>query len=363
MQTYKRLKKLFNLYSGQLDTLILFVTTRCNCRCEHCFYWKQLNQDEDIDLSSIEKISKSSASFRTLMLSGGEPFLRNDLVDIADCFRQNADIGTFAVPTNGYNTRKIVEAVAAFSEKVSDVLVKINLSLDGPQDIHDLMRGREGVYRKAMQTLDELITLRGSRPNLEVNVTTVVCAANFEMMPDFVRQVNAMAIDRHNIEIIRGEAKNPEYNLNREKVVDAYNHAIQASRKKGAAEANPLLRHISVGNRLIEGDIKNRCLAAECDWHVPCVAGKSICVIEPGGELKACELRPAVVRLQDYDFNLSMALNSEEMRIERRRIKQEKCYCTHGCFLSVSLQRSPTHTFIRSPLKSIASGYGKPEKS
>ena len=362
MKAFKRFHKLLNLYSGRLDTLILFVTSKCNCRCEHCFYWKQLNQEKDISISSIEMISKTSGPFRTLMLSGGEPFLRNDLVEIAECFTANAQIDTFAVPTNGFNTQKIIETVSAICEKNEQTQIKINLSLDGPQGIHDVIRGKDGVYRKAMQTLNDLIALRGTQKNLEVNVTTVVCAANYEIIPEFVRRVNTMAIDNHNIEIIRGEAKNPDYNLDRDKIVYAYHEAIRASQKKANLEANPILKHINAGSRLIEGDIKDRCLSSECDWQVPCVAGKSICVIEPGGEIKACELRSAVVRLQDYDFNLTRALNSQEMQAERRRIQQQKCYCTHGCFLSVSLQKSPVHTFIRSPLRSIGVRYGKTEK-
>ena len=45
------------------------------------------------------------------MISGGEPFLRNDLIEIAKFFEFHADIENFAVPTNGVETNKIIESV------------------------------------------------------------------------------------------------------------------------------------------------------------------------------------------------------------------------------------------------------------
>ena len=55
------------------DVLTFFVTTMCNARCAHCFYWEELNtQRNELTLDEIEKIAASmSAGLGSLALTGG----------------------------------------------------------------------------------------------------------------------------------------------------------------------------------------------------------------------------------------------------------------------------------------------------
>ena len=39
--------------------LILFINSICNLKCEHCFYWKSLNQRDDLTLDEICALSES----------------------------------------------------------------------------------------------------------------------------------------------------------------------------------------------------------------------------------------------------------------------------------------------------------------
>ena len=69
-----------------LDTLIFFVTSRCNSKCRTCFYWEELNQDTDLSFEEIERLSATMPRFNEIWLSGGEPTLRADLVEILALF-------------------------------------------------------------------------------------------------------------------------------------------------------------------------------------------------------------------------------------------------------------------------------------
>jgi MoaA/NifB/PqqE/SkfB family radical SAM enzyme len=351
----RRIKSLLHLYSGKLDTLILFVTTRCNCKCEHCFYWRQLQEGKDLSLGNIKKIAQTSGKFRTLMISGGEPFLRNDLVEIAKYFSHYAGIENFAIPTNGVKTDIIVDCVHSICRQINETQIKINLSLDGPEKIHDKIRGRKGVHRKAINTLNELLKLKSAVSNLEVNITSVVCQANISVIQEFVEHMKKYKIDNHNVEIIRGEAKNPEYNLNREKLIQVYLDTLKCAESSSAVNQTGYLHHIGSGKKLIEAEIKKNNILHSSNWPVACSAGKSICVVEPNGDMRACELRSCIANISSFDYSLKALMNSSEMQIERNQIKKDECFCTHGCFLSVSLQKSPIHTFIKSPIKSIFS--------
>ena len=80
---------LFNLYNAFIShkqpvSLIQFVTERCNARCPHCFVDLK-TQENELSLEQIEKISKTTGSaLRNIALTGGEPFIRDDLFEIAN---------------------------------------------------------------------------------------------------------------------------------------------------------------------------------------------------------------------------------------------------------------------------------------
>ncbi|MDI6738342.1 MAG: radical SAM protein, partial [Nanoarchaeota archaeon] len=98
---FARKKKAFSLKTP--INLTLYVTNKCNANCRHCFYKSELNiEKEEISLSQIEKIAKTlKHPLATLMLSGGEPFLRNDIVEVCKIFLKHNKTRRITISTNG----------------------------------------------------------------------------------------------------------------------------------------------------------------------------------------------------------------------------------------------------------------------
>ncbi len=137
---YKLLKKgpLFATYN---------VTFRCNSRCEYCNYWKaswpELGTDGAVTV--IKRVADSGA--KMLDLSGGEPTLRNDIGDLVVL---SHDLGLFTtMNTNGLAMR------SDMMNKFRAGLEAVTISLDGPEEVHDRVRGIPGGYKKALQSLKE----------------------------------------------------------------------------------------------------------------------------------------------------------------------------------------------------------------
>ena len=85
-----------------LKDLILFVTDRCNMKCDHCMFWERIdNPGDELSLEQMGNIARSTPPLRTLSLTGGEPFLRNDLVRILEIFYQFNHTHHIQVNTNG----------------------------------------------------------------------------------------------------------------------------------------------------------------------------------------------------------------------------------------------------------------------
>src|SRR5713226_10446805 len=69
--------------------MIIFINSICNLTCEHCFYWKNLNQRNNLTFEEFRKLSLELGEFEQLNLSGGEPFLQPQFADICKLFLKN----------------------------------------------------------------------------------------------------------------------------------------------------------------------------------------------------------------------------------------------------------------------------------
>src|ERR671927_249580 len=85
----------------RLGTVIFFVTSRCNAKCETCFYHEELNRPGDMTFEQIERVSQTMPAITDLWLSGGEPTLRQDVDDIIRLFVENNGVRRVIIPTNG----------------------------------------------------------------------------------------------------------------------------------------------------------------------------------------------------------------------------------------------------------------------
>src|SRR5581483_7169959 len=84
--------------------LIFFVTARCNARCSMCSYWEEIEQatqEHELTLDEIRRVARSLPKITYLSLSGGEPYLREDLVEIVQAIVDTADPVFVSIPTNG----------------------------------------------------------------------------------------------------------------------------------------------------------------------------------------------------------------------------------------------------------------------
>ncbi len=136
-------------------SMIHYVTDKCNAKCEHCFYWKSLGGKYEPSLEEIEKLVKGMPKLNSVSLTGGEPFLREDIVDVALIWAKKAD--RISIPTNGLLTERIVKDVREILDKTKDMgtSVSVQVSLDGLKRLHDKTRGVK-IFDKAVKTLKEL---------------------------------------------------------------------------------------------------------------------------------------------------------------------------------------------------------------
>lgn len=128
----------------------LAVTFRCNSKCIMCNIWKETDFQE----ISPEAYSKLPRSLRTINITGGEPFMRKDLVDVIRNVHKAAPNSRVVISTNGYLTDRIVDSVREILK--FHPRLGLGISVDGIGEVHDRVRGMKGGFEKAMETVKAL---------------------------------------------------------------------------------------------------------------------------------------------------------------------------------------------------------------
>jgi len=160
--------------------LILFINSICNMRCEHCFYWKQLNQRDDLTFEELVALSRDLGPIDNLNLSGGEPFLRKEFDAICRQFIRHNGVKEIYVPTNGWFADKTIQMIRSVLEEKDLRLFAVELSLDGMPAFHDRFRDAPNSFRKAMETYDALARLQNDDARLQIHAISVATQTNMD---------------------------------------------------------------------------------------------------------------------------------------------------------------------------------------
>ena len=115
------------------------------------------------------------------------------------------------------------------------------------------------------------------------------------------------------------------------------------------AGARHFARMFYLGNLRFHFDLHERCLESPEPWPMPCTAGATSIVIDHNGRFRACEMRGILGDLAAYDYDVSRALDSPEMRAEVAAIPRANCWCTHSCFIQDSSKFQPSVQLFHIP--------------
>jgi len=297
----------------------------CNSRCMTCnVYEKRVNN------FSVEEYEKTFSALGNapywFTMSGGEPFLRKDIVEVCKAAYKYCQPGIINIPTNGSLFNVIPERVEAIIQSCPETDIIVNLSLDDIGERHNNIRGFPGNWDRSMKTYSALKEL-SRYPNFTIGIHTVISAFNVKRFPEIYQELIKMEPDSYITEIAEervelgtiGESITPEY--------DAYSGAIdfligemKQNKLKGVAD-------IARSFRLEYYDlVKNYLLQKK--QIIPCFAGIASCQISPDGDVWPCCIRAdsmGNLREQNYDFK--KIWNSYLAKRIRTSIKNRECAC------------------------------------
>lgn len=126
----------------------VIVTYRCNAKCTMCNRYKAPSTPEEE--ISVETIKKLPEMYFT-NITGGEPFIRDDIKDIVRELNKKSD--RIVISTNGFFTDRIIDLCKEFPN------VGIRISIEGLEETNNAIRGLEDGFNKGVGTLKKLVEM------------------------------------------------------------------------------------------------------------------------------------------------------------------------------------------------------------
>ena len=323
-------------------TLTFSVTNMCQSRCKTCYIWKLYLEnpelrERELKLDEIEKIFMSMGHIYFFNISGGEPYLRKDLVEIVDLACKYLTPGVIHTPTNALAPKliekKTIEILEVMKDNNCEVPFTVKPSFDGVGEKLDEIRGVKGNFEKVLDTLARLKTIKKQYPNLDVNLGTVISKFNFDNIVEISDYAHKLNADSYINEI--AEQRSELFTVNEpitptaeeyEKAINYFSSVIRKDLK-----SKRKLSRYTQAFRLVYYDLVVRTIR-EKRQVLPCYAGISNAHINPYGEVWPCcilgynkpmgNLRDAEV---DYDFK--KVWYSKQANDVRKYIREGNCYC------------------------------------
>ena len=151
------------------EMLILSLTECCNLKCITCSLGKEITKENlSVDIKKIFNILHQAQEMKvkTVVLSGGEPFLVKEIFEIAEYIKMLKM--TVCVTTNGFYNDQLLNKIAGSQ------IDHLHFSLDGLGRHHDEIRGK-GSYDRLIHSVG---LIRQLNPGQSIGFGTVICSKN-----------------------------------------------------------------------------------------------------------------------------------------------------------------------------------------
>ncbi|MBN1271946.1 MAG: radical SAM protein [Candidatus Aminicenantes bacterium] len=319
------------------------VTIACNSLCKTCgigahyranpeLAWRDLTCDE------IDKIYRSIGPLYFYNISGGEPFLRDDLDKIVECALLRLKPKVIHIPTNALLPQKIKKKTQQILKKIerhqSKAILTIKPSIDGIGATHDQIRGVEGSFAKLTETIQILQDISRSHDCFFLELGTVVSRFNMEDLDAIQKFVHSLNIQSYRNEI--AEIRAEFFNENDDITPDAENYRLLMKHFKAGIKNNIQGKKIwtkkTEALRLIYYDLVPR-IMEEKKRVFPCYAGLSSIHLNHDGELWPCCIlgysRPlGHFRSPSINYDYQRLMKFAQALSTLEFIRRGNCFCT-----------------------------------
>ena len=217
------------------------VNNSCNFACRHCYSREDSHEELGWEVLAASLAKAAKAGVFSVNFGGGEPLLRNDLMELA-AFASGLGL-RISMNSNGWLINRQTAAAlkkAGFS--------KVGISIDSHLPaVHDSFRGMTGSHNRAVAALGHLASA-----GIATSISTVICRINKNAIDDLVTlalEVGAGQLNFHNYKCSGlGLAHKDELDLSPEEWKEFYRTALAAKEGVKGLDISLELSHTARGH-------------------------------------------------------------------------------------------------------------------
>ena len=325
-------------------SLVHFVTNRCNARCSFCFidFDDPATFRNELTVDEIDKMTRTlGPSLTNVNLTGGEPFARKELLDIARCYFRNTNVESIFITSNGSLPNRIEKFIDALEAEFPSRKLIFSFSIDGAPEQHDRIRKIEGLFENVMKSYH---AVRARSGFADANVSITVSHDNYKIAP----ALYDMLIDKYGVRaitlcIVRDEGVYRIPVAFKRDILAAYEtiaswivRDLKTGRLEGYDQASLRGRLQNKKNEIMYGIIKDVYLTPH--FISQCRAGSLFGIIQADGAVHPCEVldRP-MGNIRDYDYDFMRLWQDHSAKETRQWIRDTKCNCSYECAWSFNI--------------------------
>lgn len=336
------------------EELHLELTHRCNLKCVMCEHWEIEHDDpgsvaRELTLPQLRKIVEGSRRLdrvKTVVVTGGEPWLRTDFVEILAWLSGRFPDAAIVALTNFWNTGHVRRTLAELRARGVRNL-KLGSSLDGLEETHDRVRGQAGAFAGLVRTV---AAVRAEFPEYPFGFTFTILPANADQVHRAYRFVvdelgsgfgAQWAVETAGIAPLGWTPERKELALCgvREIVLDLCrrNAAFERVRSPEAESGrwDALWSELLYWRWLEEYGRAPR----RFEFFGRCTSGERHVMLDPEGALFFCPVNRARVLGDASRTPLDELWSGETARAEREYVASRRCHCWLRCVSTPALDR------------------------
>jgi len=326
-------------------SLVHFVTNRCNARCSFCFidFDDPKTFSEELTLQEIDKLTKNlGKSLLNVNLTGGEPFARKDLVEIAKKYLTNSTIQSIYITTNA----SLPERIKNFAEEIStfdnSAELTFQISIDDLPENHNRVRKVKNLFDSCIETY-RLLKKMGDNINPVVSIT--VTHENCDNIKEIFNYLNKVCgIDAIKCTIVRDEGVYTTPTEKQKKILEAYDWLTNEIKKRMLTKeivnynSNSLQGRLHQKKDMMSWEMIKK-MYLEPKYISPCHAGSLFGIISSKGKVHPCEILEGkeLGDLRENDMDLMKIWKNQKAKDTKDFILKSKCNCTYECALSYNI--------------------------
>jgi MoaA/NifB/PqqE/SkfB family radical SAM enzyme len=297
------------------------VTYQCNSKCRLCQIWKRKNFQE-LEFKEAELFFRKNRFFNWVDLTGGEVFLKNDLVELVELIiNTQPNLYLLHIPTNGILVNRIVSQVKKILELAPHKFI-ISIAMDGPPDLHNQLRGVENNWQKAVKTYKQLAKLRSKKFDCYLGMT--LSQYNFEKIEKTYQELKKEIPFFKRSKLHFNIAHNSNHYYQNTKIKLDINSKLIDELKKFKAKKRIKLTGVSLLENAYQGLIDN--YLHDFKTPVKCQALSSSIFLNPKGDLYACGMwDKKITDLSEIDYQIKNIWSHKKVQEMYQQIRVKNC--------------------------------------